>query len=213
MAETRITRTKRASADRRSADELAQAANELAMSQSKVASPAPRREDKPQKAKQPDGPQVSKLKMGLSDVGGSVFAQGFNEGWSYLMRVAGRASVDGFVATQNDYLQASVPALGGMLWYLIELYGVGTKPPSAFKLGRMETGKLLANLGMAKFFQALRSRSADARKQLEDAQTNAQKAVAENADLQANLTQLKKQLEEMARRERAGGAGNGGGGK
>jgi regulator of replication initiation timing len=98
-----------------------------------------------------------------------------------------------------------------MLWYLIELYGVGTKPPSAFKLGRMETGKLLANLGMAKFFQALRSRSADARKQLEDAQTNAQKAVAENADLQANLTQLKKQLEEMARRERAGGAGNGGG--
>ena len=75
MAETRITRTKRASADRRSADELAQAANELAMSQSKVASPAPRREDKPQKAKQPDGPPVSKLKMGLSDVGGSVFAQ------------------------------------------------------------------------------------------------------------------------------------------
>ena len=69
MAETRITRTKRASADRRSADDMAQAANELAMSQSKVASPAPRREDKPQKAKQPDGPQVSKLKMGLSDVG------------------------------------------------------------------------------------------------------------------------------------------------
>jgi hypothetical protein len=186
---------------------MAQAANELAMSQSKVASPAPRREDKPQKSKQPDGPQVSKLKMGLSDVGGSVFAQGFNEGWSYLMRVAGRASVDGFVATQNDYLQASVPALGGMLWYLIELYGVGTKPPSAFKLGRMETGKLLANLGMAKFFQALRSRSADAKKELEDAQAKAQKAMADNQDLQANMAQLKKQLEEMARKERNGGGG------
>lgn len=186
---------------------MVQAANELAMSQSKVGSPAPRREDKPQKAKQPDGPQVSKLKMGLSDVGGSVFAQGFNEGWSYLMRVAGRASVDGFVATQNDYLQASVPALGGMLWYLIELYGVGTKPPSAFKLGRMETGKLLANLGMAKFFQALRSRSADAKKELEDAQAKAQKAMADNQDLQANMAQLKKQLEEMARKERNGGGG------
>ena len=61
--------------------------------------------------------------------------------------------MDGFVATQNDYLQASVPAPEGMLWYLIELYGVGTKPPSAFKLGRMETGKLLANLSMAKFFK------------------------------------------------------------
>ena len=207
MPETRITRTRKASAERRSADDMVQAANELAMSQSKVGSPAPRREDKPQKSKQPDGPQVSKLKMGLSDVGGSVFAQGFNEGWSYLMRVAGRASVDGFVATQNDYLQASVPALGGMLWYLIELYGVGTKPPSAFKLGRMETGKLLANLGMAKFFQALRSRSADAKKELEDAQTKAQKAVADNADLQANLAQLKKQLEEMARKERNGGGG------
>ena len=48
MAETRITRTKRASADRRSADDM-EAANELAMSQSKVASPAPRREDKPQR--------------------------------------------------------------------------------------------------------------------------------------------------------------------
>ena len=207
MAETRITRTRKASAERRSADDMVQAANELAMSQSKVASPAPRREDKPQKSKQPDGPQVSKLKMGLSDVGGSVFAQGFNEGWSYLMRVAGRASVDGFVATQNDYLQASVPALGGMLWYLIELYGVGTKPPSAFKLGRMETGKLLANLGMAKFFQALRSRSADAKRELEDAQAKAQKAMADNTDLQANLAQLKKQLEEMARKERNGGGG------
>ncbi len=207
MPETRITRTRKASAERRSADEMVQAANELAMSQSKVGSPAPRREDKPQKSKQPDGPQVSKLKMGLSDVGGSVFAQGFNEGWSYLMRVAGRASVDGFVATQNDYLQASVPALGGMLWYLIELYGVGTKPPSAFKLGRMETGKLLANLGMAKFFQALRSRSADAKKELEDAQAKAQKAMADNQDLQANMAQLKKQLEEMARKERNGGGG------
>lgn len=207
MPETRITRTRKASAERRSADDMVQAANELAMSQSKVGSPAPRREDKPQKSKQPDGPQVSKLKMGLSDVGGSVFAQGFNEGWSYLMRVAGRASVDGFVATQNDYLQASVPALGGMLWYLIELYGVGTKPPSAFKLGRMETGKLLANLGMAKFFQALRSRSADAKKELEDAQAKAQKAMADNQDLQANMAQLKKQLEEMARKERNGGGG------
>ena len=207
MPETRITRTRKASAERRSADEMVQAANELAMSQSKVGSPAPRREDKPQKSKQPDGPQVSKLKMGLSDVGGSVFAQGFNEGWSYLMRVAGRASVDGFVATQNDYLQASVPALGGMLWYLIELYGVGTKPPSAFKLGRMETGKLLANLGMAKFFQALRSRSADAKKEIEDAQAKAQKAMADNQDLQANMAQLKKQLEEMARKERNGGGG------
>lgn len=206
-SETRITRTRKASAERRSADDMVQAANELAMSQSKVGSPAPRREDKPQKSKQPDGPQVSKLKMGLSDVGGSVFAQGFNEGWSYLMRVAGRASVDGFVATQNDYLQASVPALGGMLWYLIELYGVGTKPPSAFKLGRMETGKLLANLGMAKFFQALRSRSADAKKELEDAQAKAQKAMADNQDLQANMAQLKKQLEEMARKERNGGGG------
>ena len=57
----------------------------------------------------------AKLTTGLADLGGSMVAQGLNEGWSYLMRVAGRASVDGFVANQNDYLQASVPALGGLV--------------------------------------------------------------------------------------------------
>ena len=170
------------------------------MSQSKVASPAPRREDKPQKAKQPDGPPVSKLKMGLSDVGGSVFAQGFNEGW---YRAGGRRGERGrFVATQNDYLQASVPALGGMLWYLIELYGVGTRSRrrrSSWDGWRRASSS--QTLAWPVFFQTLRSRSADARKELEDAQTKAQKAVADNADLKPTGA-AQKQLEEMARRER-----------
>jgi hypothetical protein len=158
--------------------------------------------------------EPSKLKIGLSDLGGMATGQGLNEGWSYLMRVAGRASVDGFVAVNNDYLQASVPAIGGLLWYLIELYGVGTRPPGSFKMGRMEAAKLLGNLGMSKFFQALRSRGAATKRELEEAQASAQKAVADNKVMGENLEKLKTALKEAQERETAlkrGGNGNGGG--
>ena len=136
-----------------------------------------------------------------------------NEGWSYLMRVAGRASVDGFVAENNDYLQASFPAIGGLLWYLIELYGVGKAPPGSFKMGRMEAAKVLGNLGMSKFFQAIRSRGAATKRELELAQADAQKAIADNKVMAENLEKLKVALKESAEREaqlKRGGNGNGG---
>ena len=157
--------------------------------------------------------EPSKLKIGLSDVGGMATAQGLNEGWSYLMRVAGRASVDGFVAENNDYLQASFPAIGGLLWYLIELYGVGKAPPGSFKMGRMEAAKVLGNLGMSKFFQAIRSRGAATKRELELAQADAQKAIADNKVMAENLEKLKVALKESAEREaqlKRGGNGNGG---
>ncbi len=157
--------------------------------------------------------EPSKLKIGLSDLGGMAAAQGLNEGWSYLMRVAGRASVDGFVAENNDYLQASFPAIGGLLWYLIELYGVGKAPPGSFKMGRMEAAKVLGNLGMSKFFQAIRSRGAATKRELELAQADAQKAIADNKVMAENLEKLKVALKESAEREAAlkrGGNGNGG---
>lgn len=121
------------------------------------------------------------------------------------MRVAGRASVDGFVANQNDYLQASVPALGGLVWYLLELYGLSnSKAPSGFKLGRMEAAKLVSNLGMAKFFQALRSRGADAKAELEKAQASAKQAVANSSELRRKLDTLEQQIkEEAAKQEEA----------
>ena len=145
--------------------------------------------------------EPSKLKIGLSDLGGMAAAQGLNEGWSYLMRVAGRASVDGFVAENNDYLQASFPAIGGLLWYLIELYGVGKAPPGSFKMGRMEAAKVLGNLGMSKFFQAIRSRGAATKRELELAQADAQKALADNKVMAENLEKLKTALQESAKRE------------
>lgn len=157
--------------------------------------------------------EPSKLKIGLSDLGGMAAAQGLNEGWSYLMRVAGRASVDGFVAENNDYLQASFPAIGGLLWYLIELYGVGKAPPGSFKMGRMEAAKVLGNLGMSKFFQAIRSRGAATKRELELAQADAQKAIADNKVMAENLEKLKVALKESAEREaqlKRGGNGNGG---
>ena len=156
------------------------------------------------KKKQLASPNM-KLTTGLADLGGSMVAQGLNEGWSYLMRVAGRASVDGFVANQNDYLQASVPALGGLVWYLLELYGLSnSKAPSGFKLGRMEAAKLVSNLGMAKFFQALRSRGADAKAELEKAQASAKQAVANSSELRRKLDTLEQQIkEEAAKQEEA----------
>jgi hypothetical protein len=61
----------------------------------------------------------NKLKIGLADFGGGLVAQGLNEGWTFLMRMAGKWSADGFLAKQNDYLQAAMPSLGGLLWYLL----------------------------------------------------------------------------------------------
>lgn len=194
-------------------EELAMAtiAGNMAVDMQGERSSKPSKKEKDKKDKLAAEP--SKLKMGLSDLGGMATAQGLNEGWSYLMRVAGRASVDGFVAENNDYLQASFPAIGGLLWYLIELYGVGKAPPGSFKMGRMEAAKVLGNLGMSKFFQAIRSRGAATKRELELAQADAQKAIADNKVMAENLEKLKVALKESAEREaqlKRGGNGNGG---
>ena len=194
-------------------EELAMAsiAGNMAVDMQGERSSKPSKKEKDKKDKLAAEP--SKLKIGLSDLGGMAAAQGLNEGWSYLMRVAGRASVDGFVAENNDYLQASFPAIGGLLWYLIELYGVGKAPPGSFKMGRMEAAKVLGNLGMSKFFQAIRSRGAATKRELELAQADAQKALADNKVMAENLEKLKVALKESAEREaqlKRGGNGNGG---
>ena len=194
-------------------EELAMAsiAGNMAVDMQGERSSKPSKKEKDKKDKLAAEP--SKLKIGLSDLGGMAAAQGLNEGWSYLMRVAGRASVDGFVAENNDYLQASFPAIGGLLWYLIELYGVGKAPPGSFKMGRMEAAKVLGNLGMSKFFQAIRSRGAATKRELELAQADAQKAIADNKVMAENLEKLKVALKESAEREaqlKRGGNGNGG---
>ena len=179
---------------------MATIAGNMAVDMQGERSSKPSKKEKDKKDKLAAEP--SKLKIGLSDLGGMAAAQGLNEGWSYLMRVAGRASVDGFVAENNDYLQASFPAIGGLLWYLIELYGVGKAPPGSFKMGRMEAAKVLGNLGMSKFFQ-----------ELELAQADAQKAIADNKVMAENLEKLKVALKESAEREaqlKRGGNGNGG---
>ena len=194
-------------------EELAMAsiAGNMAVDMQGERSSKPSKKEKDKKDKLAAEP--SKLKIGLSDLGGMAAAQGLNEGWSYLTRVAGRASVDGFVAENNDYLQASFPAIGGLLWYLIELYGVGKAPPGSFKMGRMEAAKVLGNLGMSKFFQAIRSRGAATKRELELAQADAQKAIADNKVMAENLEKLKVALKESAEREaqlKRGGNGNGG---
>lgn len=190
---------------------MATIAGNMAVDMQGERSSKPSKKEKDKKDKLAAEP--SKLKIGLSDLGGMAAAQGLNEGWSYLMRVAGRASVDGFVAENNDYLQASFPAIGGLLWYLIELYGVGKAPPGSFKMGRMEAAKVLGNLGMSKFFQAIRSRGAATKRELELAQADAQKAIADNKVMAENLEKLKVALKESAEREaqlKRGGTGNGG---
>ena len=129
------------------------------------------------------------------------------------MRTAGKWSVDGVLAEQNDLLQASMPSIGGLVWYLVELYGIGNKPPSAFKLGRMEAAKLLQNLGLQKFWQALRSRSSDAKKALEEAKKEAAQYLADNKAQAENLTRMQSQLADLQKQLKQQNAGNGGGGK
>lgn len=154
------------------------------------------------KGKMVSGEAPNKIKMGLTDMGASVFAQGFNEGWSWLMRQAGAWSNDGFLATQNDMLQAGVPAMGGLIWYLVELYGVGKTPPGAFKVGRLEAAKLLYNLGLQKFWMALRSRSSESKKALENARLEAQEHLAKQKDAEEKLLALQQRVRDL---ERGGG--------
>ena len=197
------------SMERRSNDELAAKANMLAMGRGSVPWDAPDASKQlAKRKKEADSAENSKLRIGLSDLGGSAAAQGLNEGWSYLMRVAGKASVDGFMATQNDYLQASLPAVGGLIWYLIELFGVSrVKAPSGFKMGRMEAAKMLGNLGLSKFLAALRSRTAETKKELEGARADAQRVLADNKVMADNLQKLHQQLLDMAKKQGGGSGG------
>lgn len=153
--------------------------------------------------------EPSKLKIGLSDLGATAFAQGFNEGWTYLIQEAGKWSVDGFVAQQNDYLQASVPSIGGLIWYLVELYGLGKAPPSAFKLGRMEAAKLVGNLGMSKFFMALKSRSSEAKAALAKAKKEALQYQADNKAQAEQLERMQTQLAELQKQLKQAPGGGG----
>ena len=77
----------------------------------------------------------------------------------------------------------------------------------------MEAAKVLGNLGMSKFFQAIRSRGAATKRELELAQADAQKAIADNKVMAENLEKLKVALKESAEREaqlKRAGTGNGG---
>ncbi len=145
------------------------------------------------KKKKPKGEPPNKLALGLTDLGATTFAQGLNEGWGYLMRMAGKWSKDGFLAEQNDVLQGGVPAIGGLLWYLIEMYGLGSAP-SHFKMGRMEAAKLVHNLGLQKFWAALRYRGSQAKEELDKERRRVADAVANNKDLEAQIAYLKSQL-------------------
>jgi hypothetical protein len=167
---------------------------------------AKRAEGKSVKKTGSEGEGPSKLKTGLADLGASVAAQGLNEGWMYLMRLAGRAAGDGWLAEQNDLLQSLGPSSIGLIWYLIELYKLGPKAPSTFKMSRMEAAKLMGNLGMSKFFAALRERSSLNKKAIADAQGEARKAMAANEVQRKQLDELQKRLEEMQREQGAGGA-------
>ena len=139
----------------------------------------------------------SKLKLGLGGLGASAAAQGINEGWSWLMRAVGNSDPTGWWARNNDYLQASAPTVVGFVWYVIELFKLGNKPPSVFKMSRMEAANLAMNLGLSKFWQALRSRSRETKDALSKAQTEAQKLNAENVTLSRNLEKLQQRLAEI----------------
>jgi hypothetical protein len=96
-----------------------------------------------------------------------------------------------------------VPAIGGFLWYLIELYGVGKAPPSALQAGSDGSGEAGGNLGMSKFFMALKSRSSEAKAALAKAKKEALQYQADNkaqADqlerMQTQLAELQKQLKQ-----------------
>ncbi len=186
---------------------MAEQAGQIAVAVQGERTVAKKEKEKEREKKDKAANEPSKLKIGLSDLGATAFAQGFNEGWTYLIQEAGKWSVDGFMAQQNDYLQASVPSIGGLIWYLVELYGIGKAPPSAFKLGRMEAAKLMSNLGMAKFFQALRSRSADAKAALTKARAEAAQYQADNKAQADQLERMQTQLAELQKQQKAGGGG------
>lgn len=195
---------------------MAEQAGQIAVAVQGERTVAKKEKEKEREKKDKAANEPSKLKIGLSDLGATAFAQGFNEGWTYLIQEAGKWSVDGFMAQQNDYLQASVPSIGGLIWYLVELYGLGKAPPSAFKLGRMEAAKLVGNLGMSKFFMALKSRSSEAKAALAKAKKEALQYQADNkaqADqlerMQTQLAELQKQLKQAP----SGGGAAGGGGR
>ncbi len=146
-----------------------------------------------QRKKKPKGEPPNKLAMGLTDLGATTAAQGFNEGWGWLMRMAGKWSKDGFLAEQNDVLQGGVPAVAGLIWYLIEMYGLGSNP-SNFKMGRMEAAKIVHNLGLQKFWAALRYRGSESKRLLEEERRSVAKAVADNKELQEQIAKLKAEL-------------------
>lgn len=202
--------TKLAKFKQESQDRQSEAAIELAQS----VTPAEASKNGVEKKAKFKGEAPSKMTVGLTDVGASVFAQGFTEGWGYLMRAAGKWSVDGFLAEQNDILQATGPSVAGALWYLVELYKLGKTPPSAFKMGRLEAAKLLGNLGLSKLFQALRSRSSEAKKALDDARKEAAQYLADNKAQAANLERMQSQLGDLQKQLKEQQAkANGGGGR
>jgi len=142
------------------------------------------------------GDVPSKLKLGLGGLGASATAQGINEGWSWLMRIVGTGNPESWWARNNDYLQASAPTMIGFFWYVAELFRLGNKPPSVFKLSRMEAANLAMNLGLSKFFQALRSRKQETKEALDGARAEAAKLMEDNKSLSEGFEKLKAKLAE-----------------
>ena len=151
------------------------------------------------------GDVPSKLKLGLGGLGASAAAQGINEGWSWLMRIVGTGNPESWWARNNDYLQASAPTMIGFVWYCIELFKLGNKPPSVFKMSRMEAANLAMNLGLSKFFQALRSRKQETKEALDKAQAEASKLTEDNKALSESFEKLKAKLAEAEKQLKQGG--------
>ena len=74
-------------------------------------------------------------------------------------------------------------------------------------MGRMEAAKMLGNLGLSKFLAALRSRTAETKKELEGARADAQRVLADNKVMAENLQKLQQQLVEMAKKQGGGSGG------
>lgn len=149
----------------------------------------------------------SKLKLGLGGLGASAAAQGINEGWSWLMRIVGSSNPESWWARNNDYLQATAPTMIGFVWYCIELFKLGNKPPSVFKMSRMEAANLAMNLGLSKFFQALRSRKQETKEALDKAQAEASKLEQDNKSLSEGFEKLKAKLADAEKKLKEQGGG------
>ena len=95
------------------------------------------------------------------------------------MRAAGNWSVDGFVAEQNDILQATGPSVVGALWYLSNCISSG-RHLFAVQDGPTGGGEAASNLGLSKLFKRSARDLPKPKKALDDARKEAAQYLADN---------------------------------